>query len=114
MERRHGQCKEALNNASKILTCREEEADSEFESKYIHKSDPQRYQPHFWDPIYRYHLRGVATAPGIAYLFAKEDGDLMQFEDQADTELLGQWWKVGYAARESQPITVEVCSAVCN
>ncbi|KAK8100968.1 hypothetical protein PG999_011342 [Apiospora kogelbergensis] len=107
MERRHGQCKEALNNASKILTCREEEADSEFESKYIHKSDPQRYQPRFWDPIYRYHLRGVATAPGIAYLFAKEDGDLMQFEDQADTELLGQWWKVGYAARESQPITVE-------
>ncbi|KAK8012738.1 ubiquitin interaction domain-containing protein [Apiospora marii] len=107
METRHRQCLEALNNASKVLTCREEEADAEFESKYIHKSDPERYQPHCWNPTHKYHLRGVATAPGIAYLWAKEDGDLMQFEDQPDTKLLGQWWKVGYAANEPHPITVE-------
>lgn len=102
---------EALNIASKILTCRAEDADPEFESKYIHKSDPQRYQPQFWNPTHKYHLRGVATAPGIAYLFAKEDGDLMQFEGQPETEMHGQWWKVGYAAQDPRPITVEVCLA---
>ncbi|KAK8038199.1 hypothetical protein PG994_014966 [Apiospora phragmitis] len=107
MEMRHRQCLEALSNASKILTCREEEADAEFESKYIHKSDPERYQPQFWNPIHKYHLRGVAIAPGIAYLCAKEDDDLMQFEDQPETKLDGQWWKVGYAAKDAHPITVE-------
>ncbi|KAK8002732.1 hypothetical protein PG989_002451 [Apiospora arundinis] len=104
---RQQQCLEALNIASKILTCRAEDADPEFESKYIHKSDPQRYQPQFWNPTHKYHLRGVATAPGIAYLFAKEDGDLMQFEGQPETEMHGQWWKVGYAAQDPRPITVE-------
>ncbi|KAK8034349.1 hypothetical protein PG993_009344 [Apiospora rasikravindrae] len=107
MEIRNKQCLEALSNASKILTCREEEADAEFESKYIHKSDPGRYQPRLWNPTHKYHLRGVATAPGIAYLCAKEDGDLMQFEDQPETKLGGQWWKVGYAAKDTHPITVE-------
>ncbi|KAK7954023.1 ubiquitin interaction domain-containing protein [Apiospora saccharicola] len=107
VEMRHRQCLEALNNASKVLTCREEDADADFESKYIHKSDPKRYQPRFWDPTHKYHLRGVATAPGIAYVCAKEDGDLMQFEDQPETKLPGQWWKVGYSANEPHPITVE-------
>ena len=68
IEARRRQCTEALEMYSKVLTCREDEADAEFHAKYIRKDDPECYEPRLWNPSLRYELRGVATDPAAAAL----------------------------------------------
>ena len=96
-----------MEKYSKVLTCREEEADAEFHAKYIHKDDPERYEPQLWDPSLRYELHGVATDPDITYLCVRREDDLIDLEGQVSAPR-DQWWKVGYSANDANPITVEV------
>lgn len=92
---------------SKVLTCREDEADAEFHAKYIRKDDPECYEPQLWNPSLRYELRGVATDPDITYLCVRREEDLIDFEGQSSAPR-DQWWKVGYSANDVNPVTVEV------
>lgn len=101
-------CYLALEAISKRMTCRAEEADAEFDEKYIQSSDPSRYHPEHWNPTQKYLLRGVATTNEITYICVRAEANLIDLDENPGPR--DQWWRVQYAANEPNPVKVEVYS----
>ncbi|KAI1847227.1 hypothetical protein JX265_013352 [Neoarthrinium moseri] len=106
---RREQCYHGLRHLSKYLTCREEEATPEFRDQYIVPDQPKFYKPEYWNPTHRYFLRGVATTSEITYVCVRKEADLIDLGDEPGSK--DQWWRLVYAAKEANPISVEKTDA---
>jgi hypothetical protein len=102
-------CRLALDAISKRLTCRVDEANADFDQKYIQSSDPEKFVPDYWNPTQKYLLRGVATTNEITYICVREEADLIELEESPVTR--DQWWKLQFAAGEANSVKVEVSHA---
>ncbi|KAI0124199.1 hypothetical protein BJ170DRAFT_75636 [Xylariales sp. AK1849] len=101
---RKEQCEHCLNHLSKRLTCREDEASTEFTETYITPSQPDFYRPEYWNPTHNYSLRGVATTNEITYVCTRREADLIDLDDQSESR--EQWWRLAYAAQDHNPVSV--------
>ncbi|OTB11428.1 hypothetical protein K445DRAFT_322014 [Daldinia sp. EC12] len=92
---------DSIKVISKRLTCQENEVDDE---EYVFRSTPA-YHPEYWNPTNPYTLRGVALTNELAYVCVRRDPQLIEI-DEAPAPL-DQWWKIGYASGETNPIKTE-------
>ncbi|CAJ2507634.1 Uu.00g088200.m01.CDS01 [Anthostomella pinea] len=86
----------------KRLTCQEHEADDDL---FVFRSNPDAYQPEYWNPTRKFMLRGIALTRDLAYVCVRHEPDLVDIDGQAKP--MDQWWKIGYAADEASPIKTE-------
>ncbi|KAI1802939.1 hypothetical protein F4811DRAFT_526987 [Daldinia bambusicola] len=92
---------DSIKIISKRLTCQEHEVDDD---EYVFRSTPA-YNPEYWNPTNSYTLRGVALTSELAYVCVRRDAQLVEVDEAAPP--LDQWWKIGYASGETNPIKTE-------
>ncbi|ORY71716.1 uncharacterized protein BCR38DRAFT_493220 [Pseudomassariella vexata] len=106
-QERKEHCKLALEVLKRRLTCREDEADAEFKENYILPSQPEKYNPNWWNPTHRYALRGVATTPEIAYICTRDKVEATCRDVEERSGSCDQWWRLEYVENHADPVKVD-------
>ncbi|KAI1096773.1 hypothetical protein F5B19DRAFT_434444 [Rostrohypoxylon terebratum] len=92
---------DSLKVISKRLTCQEHEV---ADATFVFRST-SAYNPEYWNPTYKYFLRGVALTSELAYVCVRQDVESADPDVQPKPK--DQWWKIGYSSTDGTPIKTE-------